>query len=67
MNRYSGAIGAVAVAALFVLPASSVNATPASPAGTTTSVERPCFIVRPNWNTALDGPQPVCTTRVNLP
>ncbi len=21
---------------------------------------RPCFLVRANWNDALDGPQPVC-------
>jgi hypothetical protein len=21
---------------------------------------RPCFMVRPHWNVALDGPQPTC-------
>ena len=79
MNRYSlasdsrrwwwpsasaGAIGLAAVTTLFVLPVSSVTAAPTSPAGST-SVERPCFIVQPHWNTALDGPQPVCTTPVS--
>jgi hypothetical protein len=83
MNRYSldsdsrrwwwpsaaaGAIGTAAVTALFVLPASQVDAVPApEPAGTTTSVDRPCFIFQSHWNTALDGPQPVCTTQVSTP
>lgn len=22
--------------------------------------DRPCFMVRPRWNVALDGPQPTC-------
>ena len=25
-----------------------------------TTHARPCFMVRPRWNTALDGPQPTC-------
>jgi hypothetical protein len=24
--------------------------------------DRPCFMVRAHWNTALDGPQPTCAT-----
>jgi hypothetical protein len=24
--------------------------------------ERPCFIVQPRWNTAIDGPPPGCTS-----
>ena len=24
--------------------------------------ERPCFIVQPRWNTAVDGPAPTCAT-----
>ena len=29
-------------------------------AGTVTGTERPCFMVRPRWNVALDGFQPTC-------
>ena len=25
-----------------------------------TTRPRPCFMIRPRWNTALDGPQPTC-------
>ena len=25
-----------------------------------TAKDRPCFMVRASWNTALDGPQPTC-------
>ena len=65
----AGALGTAAVTALFVLPASHVGAAPAAPAptGTTTSVDRPCFIFQAHWNTGLDGPQPVCTTEVTTP
>ena len=24
--------------------------------------ERPCFIIQPRWNTAIDGPPPTCPT-----
>lgn len=27
------------------------------------TVYRPCFMIRPNWNPALDGPQPRCVLR----
>ena len=27
-----------------------------------TVISHPCFMVRPRWNVALDGPQPVCRT-----
>jgi hypothetical protein len=35
---------------------------PATPeaAGTEIGTVRPCFMVRPRWNVALDGPQPTC-------
>lgn len=70
----AGAVGTAAVTALFVLPASQVGAVPAAPepaapapVADTTSVDRPCYIVQEHWNTALDGPQPLCSTILTPP
>jgi hypothetical protein len=45
----------------------SISTTSASTAGgqqerdqQDTAQDRPCFMVRASWNTALDGPQPTC-------
>jgi hypothetical protein len=41
-----------------MLTAATGNAASSAPEET----ERPCFMVRAHWNTALDGPQPTCAT-----
>jgi hypothetical protein len=48
---------AIAVAALTM----TVAAQPASAIQEPVS-ERPCFIVQPRWNTAIDGPPPTCSS-----
>lgn len=36
----------------------------AQPAPATEDPERPCFIIQPRWNTAIDGPPPTCPTPI---
>ncbi len=70
----AGGVGLAAIAAIVVLPTAGhaipvddtgqgtdigVTVLLAEPTGTT----HPCFLVRARWNTALDGPQPVCGGR----
>ena len=54
---------AVAGAATAVIVTTTLTATTAAassePDG---AADRPCFMVRAHWNTALDGPQPACAT-----
>ena len=68
----AGITSTAGVVALFVgLSASNAAAIPvpdhgAGPIVATTPYTdgatrpRPCFMIRPRWNTALDGPQPTC-------
>lgn len=68
----AGITSTAGVVALFVgLSASNAAAIPvpdhgAGPIVATTPYTddatrpRPCFMIRPHWNTALDGPQPTC-------
>lgn len=66
----AGAIGAAAVTAIFVVPATGTAPSYDPPvnrvggAGTGTVVERPCYLARRDWNTVRGWEQPVCTTRV---
>ena len=71
----AGGVGIAAIAAIVVLPTTG-NAMPvdytgqAPDQGSTvfltepTGPTHPCFMLRPRWNTALDGPQPVCGGKV---
>jgi hypothetical protein len=52
---------AFAVAASITAVTTTVAAAPA-PARPAPEPERPCFIVQPRWNTAVDGPAPTCAT-----
>ena len=64
-------IVAAFAATMFVTPAAAAipdpigyPSTPSQPLTTQNTeepVERPCFMVRPNWNESLDGPQPTCS------
>lgn len=64
----AGAVGATAIAAILVVPATgsaSLLEPPSSGVGgvgTVTEVERPCYLARPEWNTARGWEHPVCTT-----
>jgi hypothetical protein len=55
-----GAATAVVVTALTTVLTTAAGSAAAS--GTDGAGDRPCFMVRANWNTALDGPQPTCAT-----
>ena len=67
----AGGVGLAAVAAIVVLPTAG-SAIPVDHTGQVPDVDgavllvehagpaHPCFLVRARWNTALDGPQPVC-------
>ena len=67
----AGAISTAAVTAILVVPATG-NVAPLEPppatygssgaTGSTTLVDRPCYLVRPGWNTPQGWEQPVCTT-----
>ena len=69
----SGLAGLLALTGVTLVLALPVGGAQAGPAGSTpapvlsTVVERPCFLVRAVWNTALDNPQPVCTTTLTGP
>jgi hypothetical protein len=56
----------IARTAAFAVAASitAVTTTVAVPPTTASAPgpERPCFIVQPRWNTAIDGPAPTCPT-----
>lgn len=64
----AGAIGTAAVTAILVVPATgsaSLLEPPSSGVGgvgTVSEVERPCYLARPEWNTARGWEHPVCTT-----
>ncbi|GAA2136087.1 hypothetical protein GCM10009844_02050 [Nocardioides koreensis] len=57
-SRHPGWRTIAAAAALGT--ATAVVVVPAGSAAGTSSGDRPCFMYRAHWNTALDGPQPVC-------
>ena len=67
----AGAISTAAVTVILVVPATG-NVAPFEPppsfvggsgtTGSTTVVERPCYLARPGWNTPRGWEQPVCTT-----
>lgn len=59
--RTAAAAAAFAAAASITAVTTTVAASPA-PAGPAPEPERPCFIVQPRWNTAVDGPVPTCAT-----
>jgi hypothetical protein len=67
MNRYTFVSGShnrrlsvtAAAAALSAIAAVTVMPAAGQAVGDTAS-QRPCFIHFAHWNTALDGPQPVC-------
>jgi hypothetical protein len=69
----AGAIGTAAVTAILVVPATGsapVLEPPSSEiggVGTGTTVERPCYLARPDWNTARGWEHPVCTTLLEGP
>lgn len=56
----------IARTAAFAVAASITAVTTTAVAPPTTASapaeERPCFIVQPRWNTAVDGPVPTCAT-----
>lgn len=64
-------IAAAFAASIFVTPSATANpyltghsatfSEPVSTQHTAEPVERPCFMVRLDWNEGLDGPQPTCT------
>jgi hypothetical protein len=54
-------VTAIAAATSFAAVITTVAAQPA-PASPAPEPERPCFIVQPRWNTAIDGPVPTCAT-----
>lgn len=56
VRRFAAIVGATAITAI-----TTVTAQPASAIQEPGS-ERPCFIVQPRWNTAIDGPPPTCPT-----
>lgn len=68
----AGGVGVAAIAAILVLPttghATPVDDTRQAPSPVSATVfdvrsegaARPCFMIHPRWNTALDGPQPTC-------
>ena len=64
----AGAIGTAAVTVILIVPATgSVSlleppSTGVGGVGTVTEVERPCYLARPEWNTARGWEHPVCTT-----
>ncbi len=67
MNRYSFVSGShnrrlsVTAAAAALSAIAAVTVMPAAgQAAADSARQRPCFIIQPHWNTALDGPQPVC-------
>ena len=51
----------IAAAASTIAVTTTVAATPSS-ATRAPGSERPCFIVQPRWNGAIDGPAPTCAT-----
>ena len=51
---------AFAVAVSITAITTTVVAPPTT--ATAPAQERPCFIVQPRWNTAIDGPAPTCPT-----
>ena len=53
-STLAGILLAAASAVALAAPSVPATGSSASPA------DRPCFMVRPHWNSALDGPQPVC-------
>lgn len=53
-------ISAIAAATSFAAIATTFAAQPAP--ASAPAEERPCFIVQPRWNTAVDGPVPTCAT-----
>jgi hypothetical protein len=72
----AGAIGSAAVTAILVVPATGNVAPFETPpsfiggtgvAGSTTVVERPCYMARPDWNTVSGWEHPVCTTVLRSP
>ncbi|GIM65341.1 hypothetical protein Pve01_95380 [Planomonospora venezuelensis] len=69
----AGAICTAAVSAILVVPATG-SASLLEPAstrvgdlGTGAIVDRPCYLARPEWNTARGWEHPVCTTALRAP
>ena len=66
----AGALGAAAVTAILVVPATGTAPVIEPPTvefvDTGTVVERPCYLARPGWNTVRGWEQPVCTTRIGV-
>lgn len=63
----SAAIAAIALVAIpsnatTVQPSGDQGSSVAAPAGGK-PLDRPCFLVRPSWNDAVNGPQPRCHVR----
>lgn len=60
-TAHAAAVGVVvaAVFASFTVVATTVAAPPTTD---TPEPTRPCFIVQPRWNPAVDGPVPTCAT-----
>jgi hypothetical protein len=58
LRRTAAVVGAAtAITVTTLLTPAVTAAAPSAPTG-----DRPCFMVRAHWNTALDGPQPTCAT-----
>lgn len=61
MSHHRTLVAAPGALLCLALASSSAAAVPEPIAGSgSTDQERPCFMVRAQWNEALDGPQPTC-------
>lgn len=59
LRRTAAVVGAAtAITVTTMLTAATGSAASSAP----DEADRPCFMVRAHWNTALDGPQPTCAT-----
>lgn len=59
------AIATTAAAVTYFAPAAAIPVdVPAPPAVDTVTVERPCYMARPGWNTPAGWEQPVCETEI---
>ena len=56
-RRIAAIAGATTIACI-----SAITTTSAAQPAPAEEPERPCFIIQPRWNTAIDGPAPTCPT-----